>query len=337
MKTSEFNRRSKLTLTRGKTLRNRIITPPMASASADLDGFVTDKTLAHYQRLSEAQTALLIVEYTFIHPTGKSEKNQLGIQSDSHVDGLTKIANLIHKSGSLAGIQLTHSGGKSESQLTGGKLFGPSAIAVPVKDQTLEIPEPMNDIDIEIWKTAFAAAVDRAAIAGFDLIELHSAHGYGLNQWLSPITNQRNDKYGSDLNGRMRLIIEIINAIRAQHPKLLISVRMPGQDFVENGLTISEATVIAQKLEKAGVDIIHVSSGISGWRRSSSRRGEGYLVEEAAQIQASVSIPVIGVGGIQTAEYIDEGLKYGKFSLAAVGRAILENPLQFKNQILNPS
>jgi NADPH2 dehydrogenase len=191
----------------------------------------------------------------------------------------------------------------------------------------------MNSYDIEVWKSAFTAATDRAVKAGFDLIELHAAHGYGLNQWLSPITNQRNDKYGIDLNGRMRLLIEIVNAIRAQHPNLLISVRIPGQDFIESGLTVSDAITVAQTLEKAGVDIIHVSSGISGWRRSSSRRGEGYLVEEAAQIQARVSVPVIGVGGIQTAEYIDEGLIQGKFSLAAVGRAILENPLQFKNQI----
>lgn len=333
MKTNNLNRWSKLTVN-NKVINNRVVVPPMASGTADLEGFATAATINHYKRLTDARAGLLIVEYTSVHPTGRSEVNQLGIQSDAHIEGLAKISQLIRKSGAIAGIQLTHGGGKTEKELTGGFLMGPSAIAVPVKDQDLVIPDPMSKDEIEMWKVAFITASDRAVAAGFDLIEIHSAHGYGLNQFLSPITNQRVDEYGKDINGRMRLLLEIVNAIRIKHPSLLISVRMPGQDFIEDGLTISDTIAIAQSLEKAGVDIIHVSSGIGGWRRSPTRAGEGYLVDEAIKIQAAVSIPVIGVGGIQTGEYIDQRISSGQFSLAAVGRAILDNPKSWYESVL---
>lgn len=333
MKTKKLDRWSTLTLN-NKTLKNRIVVPPMASGTANLEGFATTATINHYKWLTDARPGLLIVEYTYVHPTGRSELNQLGIQSDTHIEGLAKISQLIRKSGAIAGIQLTHGGGKTERELTGGFLMGPSAIAVPVKGEDMAIPDPMSKDEIEMWKSAFVTGADRAFDAGFDLIELHSAHGYGLNQWLSPITNQRDDEYGKDTNARMRLLLEIINAIRIKHPSLLISVRMPGQDFIEDGLTISDTIAIAQSLEKAGVDIIHVSSGIGGWRRSPTRAGEGYLVDEAIIIQANVSIPVIGVGGIQTGEYIDQRISSGQFSLAAVGRAILDNPKSWYESVL---
>lgn len=308
----------------------------MASTTATEEGFVTQKTVDHYSRLASAGAGLLIVEYSFVHLSGRSEENQLGISSDAHIEGLSRIAKIIHKSHSLAGIQLSHGGGKSEKSLTGGTLMAPSAIPVPVKDQQMEVPSPMTDEDIKLWKEAFLNAASRAVQAGFDLIELHSAHGYGLNQWLSPITNKRTDKYGEDLQGRMRLLLEIVNSIRQRYPTLLISVRMPGQDFFENGLKLEDTVQVAQALEKARVDLLHISSGIGGWRGPSNRSGvEGYLMAEAAIIQSKVAIPVIGVGGIQTAEYMDNVIADKTVSLVAVGRAILNNPKKFKKDVLN--
>jgi NADPH2 dehydrogenase len=333
MKIKQFNRWSQLNLKR-KTLQNRIVIPPMASATADIEGFATQKSFDHYQNLSEAMPGLLIVEYTFVHASGRSEENQLGIQSDFHLLGLSQIAQLIKKSNSLAGIQLTHGGGKSERILTGGTLLSPSGIIVPVKDRVLETPDVMVKQDIELWKSTFLKAADRAVLAGFDLIELHSAHGYGLNQWLSPLTNHRTDEYGNDNLGRMKLLLEIVQLIRHRHPQLLISVRMPGQDFIEGGLTIADCMIVAKALELADVDILHVSSGMGGWRRSSDRTGEGYLVNEAHLIASAVSIPVIGVGGIHTGKYIDEGISKGFFSLAAVGRAILQGPKKWHESVM---
>lgn len=336
MKTSHVNRFSALKLKNGKVLRNRIVVPPMASQTADEKGFVTERTLAHYARLAEASPGLLIAEYTYVHLSGRSEQNQLGIQSDAQIEGLRQLAETIKKSGALAGIQITHAGGKTEKEFTDGQLMAPSAIAVPVKDRDLEIPTPMTERQINLWKVAFSEAVDRAVQAGFDLVEFHSAHGYGLNQWLSSITNHRDDAYGRDLQGRMRLLVEVVRNAKTRHPGLLLSVRMPGQDFLEGGLTIDSTIQIAQALEAERVDLIHVSSGIGGWRRPRERVGEGYLVNEAAQIQAVVNVPVIGVGGIETGAYIDESLRMGRFTLAAVGRAILNDPDSWSSNLLLP-
>jgi NADPH2 dehydrogenase len=321
-----LTRNSSLQLRNSKTLRNRVVVPPMASQTADHSGFVTTQTLNHYLRLSRSRPGLLIVEYTFVHASGRSETNQLGISSDAHTPGLKDLATLIKEQGALAGIQITHSGAKSDRDLTDGRLMGPSAVPVPVKDREMSVPEAMTEADIELWKASFLAASDRAVKAGFDLIEFHAAHGYGLNQWLSPLTNRRQDRYGMNAAGRMKLPLEILSQVRARHPEILISVRMPGQDFIEGGASPEEMIWFAKNLESLKVDLIHVSSGIGGWRRPSVRSGEGYLVPEAARIQASVSVPVIGVGGMETGEYIDQELRNGSFHLAAVGRAILRNP-----------
>lgn len=333
METLQINRFSPLRLSARHTLRNRVVIPPMASQTACADGRVNSVTLRHYARLAEAGPGLLIVEYTFVHPSGRSEENQLGISDDSHVAGLTRLAGLIHQSGAVAGIQLTHAGGKTTRALTGGRLMAPGAVPVPVKGQVMETPEPMGAAEIRLWRKSFVRAARRAVHAGFDLVEFHSAHGYGLNQWLSPLTNHRSDEYGKDLAGRGRLLREVVRAVRANHPNLLLSVRLPGQDFLESGLRISDTIEVARSLAAQGVNIIHVSSGIGGWRRPATRDGggEGYLVEEAAAVQAQVSVPVIGVGGIKSAAYIDGGLRAGTFALAAVGRAILEDPRRWSD------
>lgn len=315
---------------REKILKNRVVVPPMASQTALSNGEVSEMTLNHYQRLAEASPGLLIVEYSYVQFSGKSEENQLAIDHDDKISGLKKLAIRIQDGGALAGIQLTHAGGKTHSHLTGGILLGPSDVAVPVKAEILEKPQMMSLEKINEMKLWYLNAARRAVAAGFDLIEIHAAHGYGLNQWLSPITNKRQDLYGGDLRARARLLLEIIDLIRKNFSNILLSVRMPGQDFFEGGLKTEDAIAIAILLEQAGVDVLHISSGIGGWRRPLDRQGEGYLVNEAKKIAEYVKIPVIGVGGIQTAAYIDAALSDGAFSLAAIGRAILSDPAKWR-------
>jgi len=198
----------------------------------------------------------------------------------------------------------------------------------------MERPDAMSVAEMELWRTSFELAVGRASHAGFDFVELHAAHGYGLNQYLSPITNHRSDEYGGTLAGRARLLFEVVEAARSAHPKLLFAVRMPGQDFLEGGLSAEDAIWIAKKLEATGVDLLDVSSGIGGWRRPRDRRGEGYLVSEASAIQGAVTIPVIGVGGIEHGTFIDEAVSSRSIALAAVGRAILKDPETWRKQYL---
>ncbi|MBC7540983.1 MAG: NADH:flavin oxidoreductase [Bacteriovorax sp.] len=311
---------------------NRIVVPAMASQTATASGYVTEKTLKHYANLSNSGAGIVFVEYTYVHPTGKSEDNQLGIFDDQQISGLSKLSKVISEGGALAGIQLTHAGGKTTREQTGGALMGPSAIAVPVKDQSMEIPTSMNQSEIELWKSSFLSSAKRASLAGFSIIELHSAHGYGLNQWISPLTNQRTDNYGGSFLGRLKLLTEIIELIQVELPEILLSVRIPGRDFLEAGLSQEGTIEIAKYLEKIGVDIINVSSGIGGWRRPADRAGQGYLIPEAKAIQQNIGIPVIGVGGIETGQFIDEIIGNGNISFAAVGRAILNNPELWKEK-----
>ncbi|WP_127716748.1 NADH:flavin oxidoreductase [Halobacteriovorax sp. HLS] len=315
---------------KNSVFKNRVIVPPMASQTADELGYVTNETLNHYHRLATSDASLVLVEYSYVSLDGKSEPKQLGIDSYEKVMGLRQLSNMIKQTRVLAGIQLVHAGAKSTSELTGGKLIAPSPISTPVKGQELEIPLQATLADIEKLKKDFIRAAKIAVHANFDVIEIHAAHGYGINQWLSPITNQRTDQYGGTLYNRARILFEIVSEIRALFPKLIISVRIPGQDHFENGTTTTDSILISKKLVYLGVDIINVSSGIGGWRRPRDRRGEGYLVEDARRIQKHINAPVIGVGGIKTKKYIEENLQNKSFSFAAIGRAILENPIMGK-------
>jgi NADPH2 dehydrogenase len=308
------------------TLKNRVVVPPMASGTADAEGFVTKKTLSHYDNLAKSKASLVMVEYTYVSFSGKSEEQQLGLTGYAHLPGLRKLASTIKESGSLSAIQLTHAGAKSETNITQGPLLSPSGLRVPVKGKELELPIEATFKDIEDIKESFVKAAVLASDAGFDVVEFHAAHGYGLNQWLSPITNQRSDLYGGNLLNRARLLLEIIKEVKTLKPDIILSVRMPGMDHFEGGLTNQDSAELAIILEKSGVHLLNISSGIGGWRRPDSRLGEGYLVDDAALVQKEVSIPVIGVGGIETANYIESILNRGKVSLAAVGRAILSNP-----------
>ncbi|SHH73757.1 oxidoreductase [Ferrimonas marina] len=312
-------------------LANRLVVPPMASQTADRHGLVTAETLSHYRTLAQSTASLVMVEYSFVSPCGRSEPNQLGAHQDTCIEGLGAIAETIHAQGAKAGLQLTHCGGKAQLDVC-PDLMGPSGITVPAYDRTLPQPKAMSEQAVWHWRDAFIAAALRAAKAGFDLVELHCAHGYGLNQFLSPVTNHRTDRYGASLAGRTQLVVEIIEAIRAQ-TQLTVMVRIPGQDLYPGGLSRDDMVAVSQRLIAAGAQVLDVSSGIGGWNRPRDRQGEGYLVSEAAYLkQAGLGVPVIGVGGIETGEYIDHALQQGWLDLAAVGRKILSNPQAFAQQ-----
>lgn len=331
-----LNRHTAYKFKNGASSQNRVVVPPMASQTADKDGFVTDITVEHYSRLAQAKAGLIFVEYTFVHRTGKGEANQLGAYTDEQISGLARISSAIHLSSALAGLQLVHAGGKTSTELTGTHLMAPSAIPVPVKGWQPEAPIAMTFDQIHDWVDWFVAAAGRAAAANFDLVELHAAHGYGLNQWLSPLTNQRQDSFGGSIEGRSRLLLQIVTKIKAVYPNLLLSVRLPAQDHMDGGLTVQEMAWVVSQLELVGTDIIDVSSGIGGWRRPDGKMGQGYLIADAAQLKAHISVPVIGVGGIETGSFIDHVLQTNKVDFAAVGRAILQNPGEWDLKNLAP-
>lgn len=310
-----------------QTVKSRLILPPMASGTGDERGHVTDATLAHYARVVNGRQGLVFVEYTSVHPWGRSELRQVGLHHDEHQAGLARLAALIRKHGALPGIQLTHAGGKTDAELIGRKALGASDVAIPAYGGDLPAPEPMSAEDIASLFHAFVEAALRAEAAGFAAIEIHCAHGYFFNQWLSPLTNQRQDRHGGSPEARSKLLLDLIAALRNHlRPQTILSLRFPGQDRLPGGLTLDDTIPLAQAVARAGADVLNVSSGLGGWRRGREQRGEGYLVEDGAILRRSIGIPVIGVGGVASLEYCREVLNRGDVDMLAVGRAILENP-----------
>lgn len=332
--TEILNRHSSYAFKNGMTAKNRVVVPPMASDTASLFGSVTEDTFNHYQNLAEARAGILFVEYTYVHRSGRSEPNQLGIDSDAHIFTHAKLISALKKFGGLAGIQLVHAGGKTSIALTGEHLLGASGIAVPTKNENLEQPKEMTLEEIKSYQNWYLEAAVRADKAGYDIIELHAAHGYGLNQWLSPLTNQRSDAYGGSLANRSKMLFEIFEGIRNLIPHKILGVRLPGEDHFDDGLTKDDMIFVCKKLQDLGADFIDVSSGIGGWRRPLNRNGEGYLLPEASLIQKNVQIPVIGVGGIESGEFIDDSIANKKVAFTAVGRKILSGPNLFFEHVL---
>jgi len=311
------------------TLKNRLVVPPMASQSADREGLTTLDTLTHYANLVKSGASLVMVEYSFVSLAGRSETNQLGAHHDSCIAGLAEIVNIIHQAGAKAALQLTHCGGKDSDGIS-SDLMGPAGITVPAYDRELPLPRAMTVDDIASWHQDFVRAALRAELAGFDFVELHCAHGYGLNQFLSPITNQRTDQHGGSLTNQVRLITDIITDVCQQAPRLKVMVRIPGQDLYPDGLSQADMVQAAQLMVTAGVDILNISSGIGGWARPKNRRGQGYLINESQYMkQANLGVPIIGVGGIEEGDYIDTAIENDWLDLAAVGRVILKDPAGF--------
>tara|TARA_B100000749_G_scaffold280259_1_gene275742 strand:- start:102618 stop:103619 length:1002 start_codon:yes stop_codon:yes gene_type:complete len=323
------------TFSNGKVTKNRVVVPPMASQTADRSGKVTESTLGHYKKLSASGAGLIFVEYSYIDISGKGEPNQLAVDADNKIVGLSQLAKVIQKSGALAALQMVHCGGKSNTELTGGALWGASAIPVPVKNLNLEVPEVLSLEKVQKLISMYIDAAGRAVRAGFDVVEFHAAHGYGLNQWLSPITNHRTDSYGGGIEGRSKILLQIVESIRSHWPNILIAVRLPAQDHFPEGLSLEDMNWVSEQLQKKGVDLLDVSSGLGGWRRQRDKVGQGYLVEDAEQLKQNINLPVIGVGGIEHGNFIDQIVMEGKVDFAAVGRAILSNPHQWGQQNLH--
>jgi 2,4-dienoyl-CoA reductase-like NADH-dependent reductase (Old Yellow Enzyme family) len=306
-------------------LKNRIVMPPMGTGYADTKGEVTEKLLKHYTDRSR-DLGLLIVEHTYVAPQGRAGPNQLGIYSGDMVPGLTRLVEAVHEKGTPIAIQLNHGGGMSKSEVTGSKPVAPSPVVHPHRG--VETPRQMSHDDIEGVISSFRDAARRANEAGFDAIEVHGAHGYLLGQFHSPVTNKRQDEFGGSLENRVRLSRRIVAEIKRDlGPDYPVLYRIGVEDAApfSGGLSLQDGVESARMIVEAGVDIIDVSGGIGGGRPE-GLEGPGFYVPHAAAVKGVVDVPVIGVGGIQTAEEASMIVRSGRVDLVAVGRAYLSEP-----------
>jgi len=302
-------------------LRNRIVMPPMATELAGRRGEVTPRLIDHYVERVEG-LGLIIVEHSYVDVGGRLSPLQLGAYDDSLVPGLARLADAVHRLGTPIALQINHAGRRTTSFDCGRQPVAPSPISLPEG----EVPRELLREEVEGLVERFCQAARRVVEAGFDAVEVHGAHGFLLNQFVSPLSNRRSDEYGGSLENRMRFPLQIIAQIRKRiGGDFPLFYRLGADDRTQGGLTIEDSKVFAQRLVEAGVDLIDVSGGLCG-SRPPDLTGPGYFVPLAKAIKGVVDVPVVGVGGITTPEFADEVIRRGRADLVAVGRAILADP-----------
>ena len=320
---------------RGMTLPNRIIIAPMCQYSAH-EGSATSWHTIHLGNLALSGAALLILEASAVEPAGRISPDDLGIWSDENEAALKGVIDTVRAHSPIKlGIQLAHAGRKASTAApwAGMKQVGPDkggwtpVAPSPLPFQSGEItPTALDDAGLARVKAAFVAATERAARIGFDMIELHGAHGYLLHEFLSPLSNHRTDAYGGDLENRMRFPLEVFEAVRAVWPKdKPISVRVSATDWVEGGWDVAQTVVFAKALQERGLDIIHVSSGGASPEQKIVV-GAGYQVAFAEQIRRETGLETIAVGLITDPHQAEQILVSGQADMVALARGILYDP-----------
>lgn len=300
------------------TFKNRIVMSPMCMYSCpDEDGQVNDWHLTHYTSRAVGQVGLVIVEATAVTEQGRISVNDLGIWNDKHIEGLKKLVDLNHTNGSKIGIQLGHAGRKAT---VNGPIIAPSAIAFNDK---YKVPEEMTTVQIHETIEAFKQAARRSREAGFDVIEIHGAHGYLINQFLSPITNKRTDDYGGSFENRYRLLSEVIEAIKEEWNGPLF-VRISANDYLDGGNTPESYVSYAKMMKSQGVDLIDCSSGAVAPAHIDTY--PGYQVTYADLIKNNANIATGAVGLITSGIQAEEILKNNRADMILLARELLRDP-----------
>ena len=320
---------------RGLSLRNRIAMSPMCQYSSQ-DGMANDWHLVHLGSRAAGGVGLVMVEATAVTPEGRITPGDMGLWSDRHIDPLARIVRFVQSQGAVAGIQLAHAGRKASCDLPwkGGKrlktpqeggwtVVAPSPIPFADGDPP---PVALDEAGIDGVVAAFEAAARRALAAGFQVLEIHSAHGYLLHEFLSPLSNHRTDRYGGSLENRMRLLLRVAHRLRSLLPETMpLFVRISATDWVDGGWDIAQSVVLAGFLREIGVDLIDVSSGAIV-PHARIPVGPGFQVPFARQIRAEAGIMTGAVGLIADVEQAESIVARGDADLVLLGRELLRNP-----------
>ncbi len=318
-------------LLQGMELRNRLIRSATLEGLCGADGQATPVLIDLYRQLAAGGCGLLISGNAHILEEGKLISTGLGANCDEQLAGLKKLAAAVHQEGGKFCLQLGHTGGQGRSKVCGRQPLAPSAIKL---EQYPELPQEMTTCDIEKVIAAFAAASARAKKAGCDAVQLHAAHGYLVNQFLSPLTNQRQDNYGGDLAGRSRFLLAIVSAMQQAVGKdFPLLIKLNGSDNLAGGLDIEEAVEVAKMLDAAGIAAIEVSggtpaSGDLGPIRPGHESGSemAYNVILPRTIKQQVECPVIAVGGIRSLHVATGLLRTGQADYISLCRPLIREP-----------
>ena len=299
------------------------------------DGFATDWHLVHLGSRAAGGAGLVIIEASAVLPEGRISCGDLGIWKDDHIPMLARIASFLHSQGARAGIQIAHAGrkGSMTPPFGGERLLGateggwtpvaPSAIAFSPR---YAVPRALDQAGIDDVVAAFAQAARRALAAGFDVVEIHAAHGYLLHEFVSPLANQRTDAYGGSFENRTRLLLQVVDAVRGVWPvELPLFVRISASDWAEGGWTIEDSVQLAKKLREHNVDLVDVSSG-GMVPHAQIPAAPGYQVPFAGRIRTEAGIPTAAVGMITEPTQADAIIGEGQADLVLLAREMLRDP-----------
>lgn len=313
---------------------NRIGVSPMCEYSSE-DGFANDWHLVHLGARAQGGAGLVMIEASAVTPEGRISTGDLGIWKDEHIDKLAQIVRFIHSQGSRAGIQLAHAGRKGSMTVPfgGERLLKPeegqwqtvAPSAIPFSD-TYSVPKALDEAEIAGVVKAFADAAKRADAAGFDLVEIHGAHGYLLHEFVSPLANQRMDQYGGSFENRTRFPLEVVDAVRAAWPEHLpLFMRISATDWAEGGWTPDEAVKLAGKLREHGVDLVDVSSG-GMVPHAKIPAGPGYQVPFAERVRKEANVPTAAVGLITEPQQANDIIAKDQADIVLLAREMLRDP-----------
>jgi 2,4-dienoyl-CoA reductase-like NADH-dependent reductase (Old Yellow Enzyme family) len=318
---------------RGITLRNRVMVSPMCQYSSE-DGFANDWHLVNLGSFAIGGAALVMTEAAAVEARGRISPQDLGIYRDEHIEQLARITSFLKAQHSVPGIQLAHAGRKASTYRPwsgSGELttedgrwqtIGPSELRF---SDHYPLPHALTLDEMREVVVSFRQAAQRALQAGFEVIEIHGAHGYLVHEFLSPLSNQRSDNYGGSLANRMRLLLEIVDATREVWPEQFpLLVRLSATDWTEGGVTVQETVEVARALKEHGVDLIDVSSG--GNALAPIPLEPGYQVPFAAQVRRAANIPTAAVGLITEPRQANAIVANGEADLVALARELLRNP-----------
>lgn len=297
-------------------IKNRVVMAPMCMYSSDTLGFVKPFHITHYVTRAIGGIGLIIIEATAVEPRGRISSNDLGIWSDEHISGLRELVKQVHSAGAKIGIQLAHAGRKCMADVE--EIIAPSAIAY---SDSYKTPIEMSQNDITFVVESFKHAARRANDAGFDFIEIHGAHGYLINQFLSPLTNHRSDYYGGSKENRLNFLLDIVKAIKSVWNKP-IGIRLSTEEYAEGGNHISDTVETLQNIGHL-FDVINVSSG--GVVTVKINSFPGYQIPLAKKIK-DIGLVTIGGGIITTKEQIEEILVNEEADMVFLARELLRNP-----------
>ena len=327
---------------RSLTLKNRVVVSPMCQYSA-VDGLADDWHFAHLARFAIGGFGLVVVEAAAVTAVGRISYADLGIWADAQVAPLRRIVDFLHGQGAAAGIQLAHAGRKAASLIPWRNGIAerederaavgyadwlpvaPSAIRHTAAPSAYQVPHALTPAELTELREAFVAAARRADAAGFDLIEVHAAHGYLLNQFLSPVANRRDDAYGGSRENRMRFPLEVVAAVRAVWPQEKpLFVRLSVTDAIEGGWTPEDSVVLAGELKRLGVDVIDCSSG--GFEGAQIKPAPNYQVPLSKIVRDGAEVATLAVGLIGDAAEAEAIIATGEADLVALARAALDDP-----------